>query len=418
MGQNIKYIKIANLVLWTENPRDPIDSNSSDQDIVNKAVLDKKSKWTLKKLAADMGDYYDLSELPTVVYKQGRPIVYDGNRRIILAKIKHGLVSIGENKINVPNVPLEIPCNVCSEEIALKNIYRKHSNNGSWDTLERDIFLYKYMHHDKSNLMLIEEMTNGFISTHPAMNKRFVKDEVFTNRNLNSIGFTIDSGRILSCHNESEVKTILLNLLEKIKDEQISTRLNRGDVNGVLDKKIRDLIEKNKKKTYKEVKVDFGKDDNRSVTKKTYTRKTRRVQSEGPALFGNDLILKAGDVNNLYRDICEIYNYYNDNRGKFSNSFTVIIRMSLRLLCETAAKGEKMTGIGVYIKKYFLPAKSTLSDDYKTFLSNQNVKESTLEQLLNTGAHNYSASKVLAQTIGVSIILGAMLSISYGKRKN
>jgi hypothetical protein len=30
MNQEVKYIKIEDLVLWTENPRDPIDKNATD----------------------------------------------------------------------------------------------------------------------------------------------------------------------------------------------------------------------------------------------------------------------------------------------------------------------------------------------------------------------------------------------------
>lgn len=106
MDQYIKEISIEELVLWTENPRDPIDRNAKDQDIVDKALDDKYSKWTLNKLAKEMGPYYDFSELPTVVYHQNKPIVYDGNRRVILGKIKHGFVSVsGENKIQLPDFP-------------------------------------------------------------------------------------------------------------------------------------------------------------------------------------------------------------------------------------------------------------------------------------------------------------------------
>lgn len=88
MEQKIHNIRIEDLVLWTDNPRDPINPNATDQDVVNKAIFDENAKWNLKKLAKDMGDYYDFSELPTVVYKDGKAIVYDGNRRIVIAKIK------------------------------------------------------------------------------------------------------------------------------------------------------------------------------------------------------------------------------------------------------------------------------------------------------------------------------------------
>lgn len=86
--QEIQNIRIKDLVLWTENPRDPIDPMADDQDVVNRAISDPYSKWELNKLAKEMGDYYDYSELPIVVYKNDRPIVYDGNRSVVARHIK------------------------------------------------------------------------------------------------------------------------------------------------------------------------------------------------------------------------------------------------------------------------------------------------------------------------------------------
>jgi len=39
MDQEVKELNIKDLVLWTENPRDPIDEFATDQDIVDKASL-------------------------------------------------------------------------------------------------------------------------------------------------------------------------------------------------------------------------------------------------------------------------------------------------------------------------------------------------------------------------------------------
>jgi hypothetical protein len=201
MSQSIKNINLSELVLWTENPRDPIDENASDQDIVDKAILDNNAKWSLRKLAKEMGDYYDYSELPTVVFHNNKPIVYDGNRRIILGKIKHNLVSIGTEKMaDIPEIPLSIPCNVCSVEIALNNVYRKHADSGSWDPLERDIFLHKFMDKEKSPFLLFDENTGGLISSKKSMNQRFVKEEVLNENGLIELGFSFDGERFLSKH--------------------------------------------------------------------------------------------------------------------------------------------------------------------------------------------------------------------------
>lgn len=114
------------MVLWTENPRDPIDSSASDLDVVKRAVSDSRKKWNLRNLANEMGTYYDLSELPIVVYKNEKPVVYDGNRRVVLAKLKLGIVTVdGFDSNSLPDVPVDLPCNVCSEEIALESVYQR-----------------------------------------------------------------------------------------------------------------------------------------------------------------------------------------------------------------------------------------------------------------------------------------------------
>ncbi len=86
MRQKIREIHIDNLHLWTENPRDPIEKDCTDEYIINKAISENGDKWNLPKLLKDMGDYYDLSEIPIVVEELGQYIVYDGNRRLAVLK--------------------------------------------------------------------------------------------------------------------------------------------------------------------------------------------------------------------------------------------------------------------------------------------------------------------------------------------
>jgi len=110
MSQKIENINIKGLVLWTENPRDFINNTASDQDIINKAISDDSSKWELAKLAKSMGKCYDFSELPAVVIHKDKPVVYDGNRRVAIIKIKHGMVEVHDFKKNIiPDFPESIP---------------------------------------------------------------------------------------------------------------------------------------------------------------------------------------------------------------------------------------------------------------------------------------------------------------------
>ncbi|MCD7969139.1 MAG: hypothetical protein LUF87_02155 [Alistipes sp.] len=417
MSQEVRTIRLKDLVLWTENPRDPINPNATDQQIVDKAIRDHNDKWTLKKLAKEMGDYYDFSELPTVVYHGKKPVVYDGNRRIILGKIQHGYVDIAEDSDidTLPNIPKEIPCNVCSEDIALKNVYRKHADSGSWSALERDMFVDKFMSQGKSTFLLFDENTGGMISNNSFLNQRFVKEEVLTEHILHDLGFEFKDGQLYSKYTPEQATEILTDLAHKIQYKEITTRKNRGTVKKALEPTTISIIEDNYKNKF--VPIDL-----KSVPEKTFQpevkkRKTKRVSGNKLTIFGGPLYLVAGEVSNLYRDILDLNSYYEANKKTLSNSFPCLIRMSMRLFCETAAQERTGGDMDKYIKANFKKAKATLKEnqDAKTYLSSHNVAESSLLQHLHIGAHNYTASKNYDQTIAISIILGAMVQITHGK---
>lgn len=413
MEQEVKYIKIQDLVLWTENPRDPINQNATDQDIVDRALNDEFSKWTLPKLAKEMGDYYDFSELPTVVYHDNKPVVYDGNRRIILGKVKHGFVTVpNQTNIKIPNFPEEIPCNVCIKKIALNNVYRKHSDTGSWQPLERDIFLHKFMGEEKSAFLILEEDT-GIIRANPHLNQRFVKEEIFRDDILETMGFTIKDGRLNSVHNDQEAYSILSDISQKIDKKEITTRKNRGKIIEILEPQSQKLIDQNKSNKLHLSKIKFGESKDGTKT----TRQTKRTNKKDNELFGGKLYLRIGDVSNLYRDILDLYHFYIEKKDELSQTFPSLIRMSLRLLCETAAKEDNNKKFENYLKGHFSDAKSTLDQNIKTTLSNQNVNEASIVQLLHTGAHNYQSSSNMEQTIALSIIIGAIISLTHGKEE-
>ena len=415
MAQEVRYINIKDLVLWSENPRDPIDANATNQDIVDRALGDRSSKWTLAKLAKDMGDYYDFSELPTVVYHGNKPVVYDGNRRMVLGKIKQGFVTVpGDVRIRIPDFPEEIPCNVCSKKVALNNVLRKHGDSGSWQPLERDIFLHKFMGEEKSLFLILDEDTQ-IISANPHLNQRFVKEEIFKKSNLKNLGFVVQKGRLNSVHPDDEAYIILDDLAKKVKDKEIGTRKNRGKVIEVLEPDSQELIDLNKNKKPHLSKIKFGNFDNR---KKKQKRQAQRTPKSNTELFGGKLYLRMGDVSDLYRDIVDFYQFYLSNKQELSQTFPGLIRMSLRLLCETAAKKDNNKKFENYLKGHFAAAKKNLNQDIKTTLSNHNVNEKSIIQLLHTGAHNYQSSNSTEQTIAMSIIIGAILTISHGKEES
>lgn len=409
MSQEIQNIKIEDLVLWTENPRDPIDPRSSDQDIADKAWEDEHEKWNLLKLAKDMRRYYDFSELPTVVYYENSPIVYDGNRRMILAKLYHDLVKLdGLDKSKLPSIPKVIPCNVCSRDIAIENVFRKHGDSGSWSPLDRDFFVHKFRNEPKSVFLKLDEATS-IISSNPHLNQVFVKNEIFTQEKLKEMGFGFDQDDLQSKHSNKESKEILNDVSSKIEAKVVTTRKNRGKIIDSLDKSSRNLIENNKGK--KAVKINVHVQATSQPPKK---KQTPRTKKKDPQIFNGVLYLKSGHASDLYRDIVDLFKYYLDNRDSFSQYFPSLLRMSLRLLCEAAASEESKT-MDAYLNSNFEVAKKKLDKDAKTTLSTQNVSKQSVIPLLHIGAHNYQAGNNLDQTIAISIILGEILTISHGR---
>lgn len=419
MNQEIKYIPLSELVLWTENPRDPIDPNATNQSVVDRAIDDSKNKWSLQKLAKEMGDYYDFSELPTVVILDKKPVVYDGNRRIVLGMIKHGLVSVGDKDFDIPSFPEVIPCNVCSEDVALTNVFRKHAKSGSWLPLERDIFLSKHLKKEKSDFLQFEEAT-GLISSNPHLNQGFVKKEILKSEILQKLGLELKNGSLYSKHSDSETQELLRDLSEKIENKTISTRNNRGKVLETLDASTQYFIENNKKNNFSKSSPSKPKPNEDQAKPK---KKTQRTNKSPNVIFGKTLELKKSFVSDLYRDLTDLDTFYNNNSDRLSKCFPGYIRMCLRFLVEAAAADNDIS-LSDYVNRHFEDARNSLTGDEKTtlrtqFLHSKEEQRLTSDKfltLLQIGAHAYKTSFSYDEAIALSIIVGACLSQSHGKQ--
>lgn len=337
--QNIEYIAVSDLKLWSENPRDPIEIESSDFEIISKAILDDKKKWNLKDFTLKMGLHYDLSELPTVVVEKGKNIVYDGNRRVALLKYlqdKELYTKLGgglfpnEEPIDLINLT-QIPCNVCDKETALINIERKHINSGSWGTLERDYFLYLHREKDKSLFIQLDEQT-GIISDNKKMNQGFVKTEILTIKNLEGIGFNIGSDNVIkSNYSKNETDVLLNNIVELVQNGIVKTRGNfRGKLKEPLIHNKPELKNTLQKFNTNKPKARVTKE--KPTTPIQQPRKTP-VTKPKEIIFGRTLELQNGKINDTYRAIDTIFQY-----GKDDNSILSIVGMSLRFLLDVAAR--------------------------------------------------------------------------------
>jgi hypothetical protein len=203
---------------------------------------------------------------------------------------------------------------------------------------------------------------------------------------------------------------ILNNISEIIKTNIISTRKNRGKIIEILNPVLREIIDINQNNIPEEIHIKF--EEGVEIKKLTKTRRSSRKNTE---IFGGNLYLEFGETNDLYRDIEFLYLFYQKNKNKLSDSFLCLIRMSIRLLVETAAKSRKQE-MKTYITANFAAAKNTLDQDMKTSLSAQNVLQTNIVQLLHIGAHNYTESKNMEQTMAISIIIGAILQQTHGKQ--
>jgi len=439
--QKVKELSISRLVLWSENPRDPLPDRKIGREndrIIRRAIKDVDKSWKLLSLLKTMGEMYDSSDLPIVVMKDGHPIVYDGNRRVILAMIKHNekylkLLSNSERrKLEGFDVDKKLYCDVCTEATALKLIIRKHADSGSWKPIQQGLFRMRYMGESPSILLQINSLTDGAIEKSKMLNQRFVEEEVFIKSHLESLGISVEGDSIKSAYPKDELVGILRDIFKLIEKGDISTR-NRpalGELPSLLSERSQALCSsrKDQPRVYTEkyvpiepAPIEAGEREEKAVPKK---RTPRSKMYETP-LFGGPLSLKDSPVNNLYREVEALDKLITKNVGKgLTEDAYIVIRMALRLLCETAWKDLKKEGLEQYLKDYFKAAKAKLSKGEKT-LSSKNLSEEDpkslethkqLLSLLNDSAHTYDEStRNYKQTVAMSVMVGAILSFSHGK---
>lgn len=418
--QKVEYILVKDLVLWTENPRDPISSKNKNVGIIKRAIEDVGKKWQLRKLAKEMGTRYDCSELPTVVYTNGFPVVYDDNRRVIVAMLKLGLYpEFNGYNFKMPECPSELPCNVTSRQIALESVWRKHADTGSWDPIARDIFRHKFWKEDKSVFLQLNEILGGVISSTPYLNQRFVGEEILTNPRLKDIGVKVENGTIISRHNAEDTKKILDGVFRLIEEKKLNTRNDRTKpLSQIIAPELKTVVAADQQKDYQTVAVVSSGLPVQSVSGNNTVRLPRRVKSAQFPIFGEKLGLEMGEPANLYRDIVLLYEYYEKNKNVLSDKFPALIRMALRLQCELIAKCTNSKDMSKMVGDDFDKAKGMLSQEQKTFLANNSVTKSNIVGLLQTGAHNYQASFNIQQTIAMSFIVGGLLKLHCAKKGN
>ncbi|MBF2755272.1 MAG: hypothetical protein ISN29_08460 [Gammaproteobacteria bacterium AqS3] len=421
MAQEIRKIPLSELVLWSENPRDPVElpTDSQTKEKINQRIADKAfqkdSDWNMKSFCKQMskGKEFHLNEIPTVSYLDDNPVVYDGNRRVLIGMLIHRVVmGFDAERETFENMlfPLELDCNVCDKQTALDIVNRMHADNRTWRTLQRDIFKHVHMEDEKSDFLIIDDAT-GIISQHRELNQLFVRDEIFTRDNLHKLGFSIREEELYHWHvNSEDAIKILESIIKIIRGKEVTTRVSRGKIIDVLEGKagIKAILENTKANIGNSRPLKLDKDED-----KVSARLTPRSRAKKPKLFGEKLALPPGDANDLYRDIIDLYDHFNKS-AKYQHP-AVFIRAGMRLLCETAwdnSHNVPDNNWETYIKTHFQDAKNKLTNDQKNTLSDNNVSGARkLIETLNTGAHDYTASKNMGKAVAISLILGQLLKI-------
>ena len=423
MNQSIKTIGLDDLVLWTENPRDPVNAEATDREIILRAIENESGNWDLDKMLSDLGNQYYYNEIPTVVKtRDGKYVVYDGNRRVAVLKCVQDpeLYQIATNKLPLFTASealvsqTSLPCNVCDRETALEIVERTHAGSGKWGRLQYEQFEYHHRGKPKGRLMVFDEATDGAVGRNRSLNEEYVQNRLLTDANLESVGLAMVDGELRTSLDSLEEANQVLQDIIDMKDKKLSSaRKNAGDLLGAL----REL----NPERYQEPR---GYDADKSFS--LSPRATEDVERRGDAtdgdepleqyspvqrrrkptpkrkrepLFGETLRPKGTQANEIYRAIDWMWLEYCKKPDTLS-FLLPIMGFSLRLLLESVARDYYMhldppqdmytSAVGPFMKTVVRPA---LRDEgQKTELAQNTVASELLNEKTNFDSllHNWA----------------------------
>ncbi|WP_334106774.1 hypothetical protein [Methylobacillus sp.] len=442
-------VKISKIQLDQENPRFPPVNNQ--REAIQAMLKDQGTK--IVNLASDIYQNGLNPSSKLILFKEGSKFIDgDGNRRVTALKIlETPSLSDSDPKIRKRidtilkakgTIPSEVDCVIFDSREAAKHwISINHSGPQegkgqiSWDSEQKnrfegnftiglqalDLLTYRSLITAEDKLKVNKTTLDRLLSYKQVKEKLVISksDDHFLFENINNL------------------KKIVLALRDEKVDAVYTAAKGIAFVNGVLnsdsggfDKKhgntepngntdnMGDYHNTGRQSESKGDSDAENQSDNRNTRNDEAgptSPRTRRQDAPKQIVFGGALSLGSGHINNLYRDIEQIYNVYKSKKMTFSDDFIVIFRMSLRMLAETAAR-DANKDLKNYLTENFDQAKQSLDKNTKTLLSNQSVEKGKVVQLFQTGAHDYANSRNEEQAIALSIILGGILRITHGKK--
>jgi hypothetical protein len=413
-----KDLRLDQIELDQENPRFPTVANQ--REAIQSMLEDKKGG--IVNLAEDIYENGLNPSTKLIVFAKGTKYIDgDGNRRLTAIKIletpslcdqfpviKRKISEILKKSGSVPNT---IACVVFANREAARywiaiNHEGQQEGRGqiTWSSEQKDRFEKK----PSIGLEALDLLVHKKLITNDDKDRinKSTLDRLLSYKYAKSRLSIQNRGEHFIFKDTASLQKVVLNLRGTKVDVVYTSEKGTAFIARTLNPTSSENIESNRTIT--------ASTDNNEGLKGNGSTRSRRIERPGLPLFGGPLPLKLGHVNNLYRDIESVYNYYLDNKSQLSGDFIVICRMAIRLLAETAAK-EINSSLQDLLLNNFDAAKSGLSKDIKTTLSSQSVEKGKIVQLFQTGAHDYANSKNEEQAIAMSIILGEILKITHGK---
>ena len=418
MSYKEQNVKVSDLSLDQSNPRFP--AINSQREAIQAMLSDQGEK--IVNLADHIYQNGLNPSTKLIVFKEGaRYIDGDGNRRLTALKIletpsladSHPKI---QKKIDLilkkkGSIPSEIGCVVFTDrENARHWISINHGGEQdgkgqiNWNPEQKDRFENKA----SIGLEALDHLVHKKMITQQDKERinKSTLDRLLSFKNVKSQLSVSKKGKHFAFGDTNKLQKIVLGLRDKKVDEVYTSTKGEEFVKTILSSASNTSINDN---LGNQASVgNCGNVGNQGAAR------SPRKRNAALTVFGGSLSLKTGHVNNLYRDIESLYNFYLTEKNSLSQDFIVIFRMSLRMLAETAAN-ELKKELEKFLTENFDQAKKTLDQNSKTSLANQSVEKSKIVQLIQTGAHNYANSKNEEQALALSIILGSILTITHRK---
>jgi hypothetical protein len=416
MSYKEQNIKVSDLHLDQSNPRFP--AVNSQREAIQAMVDDQGDK--IVNLASDIYQNGLNPSSRLIIFKEGsRYIDGDGNRRLTALKILE-TPSLADSNLRIRkkidlilkmngSIPSEIGCIVfANRKVAKHWISINHGGEQdgrgqiNWNPEQKDRFEGKA----SVGLEALDCLVHKKMITQKDKDRinKSTLDRLLSYKDVKSQLSISKNGDSFSFGDTDKLQKVVFGLMDKKVDVVYTATKGKGFVNDILSSTSTDSGHGNSAN-------QAGAENDSGIDNQGGSR-SRRKKSASLTAFGGSCSLKPGHVNNLYRDIESLYGFYLAQKRSLSADFIVIFRMSLRMLAETAAN-ELNKNLKEFLVDNFDQAKKLLDQNTKTSLANQSVEKGKIVQLFQTGAHDYVNSKNEEQALAMSIILGAILTITH-----